>query len=315
MKKIVYEAYGTPDNFKLVDWPLPNVEDEDLLIRVHASSVNPIDWKLSNGYLQAFFPLQFPACPCFDLSGVVVKVGSKVSSFKVGDEVYADAGRKQGCLAQFASVKQDLVAKKPSNMSFQQAAALPLVALTSYQCLVNVGHMTKGSKVLILGGSGGTGYVAVQIAKYLGAHVTVTSSTRNFDFVKGLGPDEVIDYNKSSWVEVLAGKDYDLIYDTVGEKGAYGKAHKVLKEGATFVTIATGKNPQDPEEAVSDKKNKFVQYLKVSNGKELEILREMAEKGALTAIIDSTFDLAHSADAFKLSIAGKAVGKISITVA
>jgi NADPH:quinone reductase-like Zn-dependent oxidoreductase len=312
MKKIIFEAYGQPDNLKLVDSPLPTLEDDDVLVEVHGSSVNPVDWKLSMGYLQQIMPLQLPHSCGFDLAGVVVKVGPKVTSFKVGDEVYSDVGRRNSAMAQYAAVKESFCSLKPKNLSFIEAAALPLVALTSYQAIVTVGGIQPGKsqKVLILGGAGGTGYTAIQIAKHLGAHVTTTASTRNVEFVKKLGADRVIDYTKEKWQDEQ-GAQYDLLYDTIGEKGAWTNAHKVLKQGAPFVTIAGAKETND---ATLDEKNKFVFWVKQSSGKDLEAIKGFVEKGAVTSIIDKEFDLAQTPDAFRHSIAGKAVGKIVIKI-
>jgi len=316
MKKIIFEAYGPPDNLKLVEAPVPVPADGELLIQIHASSINPIDWKLSSGYLQAFFPLPLPHSPGFDLAGVVVKVGSNVKSFKVGDEVYGDAGLKNSALAEYITLKEELVAHKPKNLSFAEAAVLPLVALTSYQCLVNVGGINQapGKKVLILGGSGGTGYVAIQIAKHFGSYVTTTVSSRNVQFAQKLGADKVINYNTDNWADVLAGQEYDLIYDTVGDKGAWGRAHRVLKEGATFVTIAARKNPEDKEEAISEQKNKFVSYIKKSNGQDLATIAALVEKGAVTSIIDKQFTLDQTSEAYKQSMSGTTIGKVSVKI-
>jgi len=312
MKKITFEAYGQPDNLKFVDAPLPTLEDDEVLLEVHGSSVNPVDWKVSCGYLAQVIPLQLPHNCGFDAAGVVVKAGPKVTAFKVGDEVYSDVGMRNGAMAQYCAVKENLCSHKPKNLSFIEAAALPLVALTSYQAIVTVGGIQHGKsqKVLILGGAGGTGYTAIQIAKELGAHVTTTASTRNVEFVKKLGADRVIDYSKEKWQDEQ-GAQYDLLYDTIGEKGAWANAHKVLKQGAPFVTIAGGKDSTD---TTLDEKNKFIWMMKQSSGKDLEVIKGFVEKGAVTSIIDKEFDLAHTADAFRHSMAGKAVGKIVIKI-
>jgi len=280
--------------------------------------VNPIDWKICVGYVKGFINLTFPYVLGYDLSGVIVAVGSAVERegrLHVGQAVWADAGTR-GAYATHVVVSTKYVAPKPSKISHLQAATLPLVALTAYQSFQAAG-LTAGHKVLVLGASGGVGFVAVYIAKALGFSVTATCSEKNVAFVTSLGADRVVDYTKESWSEVLKGDGseeakYDAIFDTVGDKNAWARAPAVLKRGHTFVAVAGNKGEDGVEDQGQSYTYKFV--VCNSNYQDLAKIGELVETGAIHAHIDSVFPLEEVAQAFVKSQAGKVVGKIAIKV-
>lgn len=322
MRAVVLSDYaGAKEGFdktkfevQQVDEPEP--EDGQAVVKVMASSVNPVDWKLTSGSMRMYMPLTFPATIGYDCSGVVTKVGPGVENVKVGDEVWGDVMLQRrsvvtgGAYGEMVVAKASQFALKPKNLSFEQAGVFPLVGLTSVQALKRL-EVKEGSKVLILGASGGTGMVGVQIAKAWGATVYTTCSTRNLEFVKTLNADEVIDYTKQNWGEVLKGKDLDAVYDCTGEPEAFEKAIEVLKEGGNFVSLHWT--------ASEDKWRKGIKPARFSKDSDspadLDVLKGLCEEGKLTLPIEVSFPLEQVADAFELSMKGKAVGKIGIKVA
>jgi len=281
---------------------------------VAGSSVNPVDWKISTAESQ-MMPLNMSYPLGFDCSGVVTAVGPGVTSLKVGDAVWADVvertpnGLKLGAYAEYVVTKENKVALKPTTLSYEEAAVLPLVGLTALQGLRD-GKIGAGSSVLILGGSSAVGICAIQIAKFLGAAtVYATCSGKNTDFVKGLGADEVIDYSQHDWSTVLKGKNIDGAFDTVGEKDAATRAVEVLKDAGTITTIA-GAAPKDLPRGITAN---FI--LTNSNSvDDLNSLKKMVEEEKLALKVAQTFPLTGVADAFKVSMEGRTVGKLSIKV-
>src|SRR3954465_13862476 len=214
MKALVFKRYGKPDQIALAEIPRPTPKPNEILVQVHAAGLNPIDNMIPKGTFKPILRFQLPATLGSDLAGVVVEVGSRVTRFKPGDAVFAsifDLGT--GALAEFALVPEDAAALKPPNLDFVQAASIPMVGLTSWQALKERARLKPGQKVFIPAGSGGIGTFAIQLAKYLGARVATTTSTANIDLVRSLGADEVIDYKKQEFEEVL--RDYDAVLGTV----------------------------------------------------------------------------------------------------
>ena len=212
MRAMQYVGYGDPTQLRMTDVPVPKPAPEELLVRVIASSVNPVDWKLYNGSLRYLVPMKFPAIPGFDIAGEVVGVGKHVERFKTGDRVYASLDNKSGgAAAEYASVGAQAAAPLPKAMGYQQAALIPLAGLTALQALRDKGRLRFGQRCLIVGAAGGVGHLAVQIGKALGAHVTGVCSTANVALVKKLGADHVIDYTKQSDFQGDGG--YDVLLD------------------------------------------------------------------------------------------------------
>jgi NADPH:quinone reductase-like Zn-dependent oxidoreductase len=214
MKALVFKRYGGADHIALADTFRPVPKADEVLVEIHAACLNPIDYAIPKGTFKPILRFQLPATLGSDLAGVVVEIGSRVTRFKPGDAVFAsifDLG--SGALAEFALVPEGAAALKPPNLDFVQAASIPMVGLTSWQALKERAHLKPGNKVFIPAGSGGIGTFAIQLAKYLGAKVGTTTSTGNVDLVRSLGADEVIDYKKQEFEDVL--RDYDAVLGTV----------------------------------------------------------------------------------------------------
>ncbi|MET7367394.1 NADP-dependent oxidoreductase [Streptomyces sp. NPDC005566] len=236
MKAFMIERYGDMAGVRAGDVPDPQAGVEDILVRIHAASINPLDLRLRDGAFKAILPYRLPLILGNDLAGVVVEVGSAVTRFAVGDEVYARPDKNRiGTFAELIAVHQDDVAAKPATLTMEEAASLPLVALTSWQALVERAQVQPGQKVLIHGGSGGVGTIAVQLARHLGAHVAATASTAKVELVKELGADVVVDYRKQAFETVLDG--YDVVLDTLGGE-TLKKSLQVLKPGGKVISVA-----------------------------------------------------------------------------
>jgi len=241
MKAFVVERYGDADTVRAGDVPDPQVGDDDVLVRIRAASVNPLDLKTRGGDLKAILPYRVPFVLGNDLAGEVVAVGASVTRFAVGDEVYARPDKNRiGTFAELIGIHQDDVAAKPTTLTMEEAASIPLVGLTSWQALVERANLQPGQKVLVHAGSGGVGTIAIQLAKHLGASVATTTSTANIDLVRGLGADVVIDYKKQAFETIL--HDYDVVLDTLGGE-TLDKSLQVLKPGGKVISIA---GPPDP---------------------------------------------------------------------
>ena len=200
MKAFIVDRYGNNDGVRAGEMPDPEVRDDDVLVQIHAASVNPLDLKIRGGNLKLILPYRLPFVLGNDLAGVVVRVGSRVRRFKRGDEVYARPDQDRiGAFAEFISIKEDAVASKPKELTMEEAASIPLVGLTAWQALIERANLKAGQKVLVHAGSGGVGTFAIQLAKHVGALVATTTSTANLDWVKRLGANVVIDYRKDDF--------------------------------------------------------------------------------------------------------------------
>lgn len=234
MKAAYISRYGNIDDVQLDEQSQPPLTADAVLVKVHAASINPLDLRVLEGEFKAILPVKFPFILGNDFAGTVVEVGSKVTQFKAGDEVYAKTDLN-GAFAEYTVVQQSSLALKPQNISMEQAAALPLVALTSWQALVEIAKVKAGQKVLIHAGSGGVGSIAIQLAKSLGATVATTTSAKNSGWVKELGADIIIDYKTMDFEQEL--KDYDVVLDTQGGK-TLEKSLNVLKRGGRLISIS-----------------------------------------------------------------------------
>ncbi|EHO49881.1 GroES-like protein [Lentilactobacillus kisonensis F0435] len=235
MKAAVINRYGQlmPE---ITDVAIPQVGDQDILVKIMAASVNPIDLKTQAGQLRMLLHYQMPLILGNDFAGVVTKVGVGVSGFQIGDQVYGRVPKDRiGTFAEYIAVDEDAVALKPTNLTFEQAAAIPLVGLTSYQALIDIMQIKPNNKVLIQAGSGGIGTFAIQLAKLKGAFIATTTSAKNSDFVRQLGADQVIDYHQENFAEVL--RDYDDVFDTLGGE-AVAEAFKIVKPGGRIVSLS-----------------------------------------------------------------------------
>ncbi|MCX7592208.1 MAG: NAD(P)-dependent alcohol dehydrogenase [Fischerella sp.] len=313
MKAVVIHQYGSADVLQYEDVAPPKIKPDQLLVKVHATCVNPIDWKIRKGMLKILTGNKFPMILGYDLAGEVVEVGANVTRFKIGDQVYATLSPLSGgAYAEFAAVPEKLAALKPTNMSYTEAACVPLAGLTALQALRDQGQIQPGKAVLINGASGGVGIFAVQIAKVLGAEVTGVCSTKNLDLVKSLGADRAIDYTQQDFTQDTV--QYDIIFDAVGKR-SFSDCKKVLKPNGVYVTtLPTPENllQRILTTFIPGKKAKFV--FELPNAQDLVYLKELIEAGKIRTVIDRTYPLQELAVAHAYSEDGHAVGKIAIAV-
>lgn len=306
MRAVAYQNYNS--NIEIIEVEKPKLQDKSVLVEVHAAGINPIDNILHAGYLQQMLELSFPHIMGYDVSGIVVEVGKDVRSVKVGDEVFARPNQEDaGSIAEFARIHENELAIKPKNMSHIYAASVPLAGLTAWQALVTKGNINRGDKVLIHAGSGGVGTLAIQIAKYFGAEVTTTTSSKNKDLVKSLGADLVIDYTTQSFENELS--NYDLVIDAIGGD-TLTKSFKVLKKGGRLVSI----KGQDTENLAKEYGVNFEWFFMSPDGEMLTEIASLISQGTIKTVIDSTYSMKQAPEAFELLAKGRAKGKIVITM-
>jgi alcohol dehydrogenase len=322
-------GYGEAAGFlRLNRIPRPQPKAGELLVRVVATSLNPIDFKLLRGNLRRLQPMKFPRTLGFDAAGVIETVGDAVADYKIGDEVFLRASRETiGTFAEFTAQPAQFVARKPKNIDMQAAASLPLVALTTVQALVDRAHATAGQRILIHAGSGGLGSFAVQYAKHLGLIVDTTTSLRNSVWVKSLGADTVICYDREDYRKL--GPVYDIVFDTLGGEHTVD-SFGVLKPGGVLVSVA---GPPDRDMAArfgrnfilrflmwlmtrkvyaeaEKKKARYFRFLTESNGRQLADIGALVDAGTIRPIIDREFEFEQCVQAFEYLQAGRAKGKV-----
>jgi 2-desacetyl-2-hydroxyethyl bacteriochlorophyllide A dehydrogenase len=312
MKAVIIDRYGSPDVLKYVDIEPPSLKSDRVLVKVRASSVNPLDWKLRQGMLKVLSGNNFPLILGFDVAGDVVKVGANVK-LQPGDAVYACLNSLPGgAYAEYVSVAESLLCPKPNNITYEEAAAVPLAAMTALQALRDLGKLKAGQAILINGASGGVGTFAVQIAKNEGASVTAVCSTSNLELVRGLGADRVIDYTQEDFTQKA--EKYDIIFDAVSKR-SFSECQKSLKPQGVYITLLpsldiffngflTFFSP--------GKKAKFLPFMR-ANQDDLTILKGLIEAGKLRVVIDRTYPLSEVAAAHRYSETGRAKGKVVIS--
>src|SRR5713226_1731982 len=242
MKAFIVDRYGKKDGARIGAMPDPELRQNDVLVQVHAAGVNLLDSKIRNGEFKLILPYRLPLIFGNDVAGVVVRVGSRVRRFKPGDQVYARPPQDRiGSFAELISMNEDAVAIMPKKLTMEEAASIPLVALTAWQALVEMANLKKGQKVFIHAGSGGVGTIAIQLAKHLGTTVATTTSTTNLDLVRSLGADIAIDYKTTDFAKVL--RDYDVVLNSLGTD-TLNKSLEVLKPGGKLISIS---GPPDPD--------------------------------------------------------------------
>ncbi len=308
MKAIRIHEFGNADVLKLEDIPVPTPAADEVLIKVYATSVNPIDWKMRNGGYKGKFTVHLPLTPGWDVSGVIEQAGEDVKNLRKGDEVYSRPDpTRDGTYAEYVVVKAAQVALKPKSIPHDQAAAVPLAGLTAWQGLFQHGQLQPGQKVLIHGGSGGVGTFAIQFAKWKGAYVIATASGKNLDFVKSLGADKAIDYKDEKFEDII--KHIDLVFDTQGGD-TQKRSLEVLKPGGRLITTLM---PQYKAEAEA-KSIHMEGYMAQSDPKDLEQIAKLVDDGKIKPYISHTFMLAEAKDAQEMGEHGHAKGKIVIKV-
>jgi NADPH:quinone reductase-like Zn-dependent oxidoreductase len=306
MKAATMSNYNAAIDITEVDKPA--LKDDSVLIKVHAASLNPIDNILRSGVMKDAMPLAFPHVLGFDVAGEVVEVGKDVENFNVGDAVFARPSQEDaGAIAEFARVKESELALTPANLSYTQAACVPLAGLTAWQALLTKGNLKKGDKVLIHAGSGGVGTFAIQIAKHVGAYVATTVSTKNIEVVKTLGADKVIDYTAQQFEDEIS--DYDLVFDMIGGD-TLDRSFKVLKKGGTMISI----KGQDGAGLAEKHDVHFETLWMTPDGAMLAELGALLSEGIVKPVIDDTFGMDEADAAYAQLAKGHAVGKVVIEV-
>ncbi|EJX8084930.1 NADP-dependent oxidoreductase [Enterococcus faecalis] len=332
MKAALIHKYGQKE-LSIEEVLLPTIHDNDVLVKIIAASINPIDLKTKDGKVKMLLNYQMPLILGSDFAGIVVSVGKNVQNFRMGDAVYGRVPKNRvGTFAEYIAVDQAAVAMKPKNLTFEEAAAIPLVGLTSYQALHDIMNVQPGQKVLIQAGSGGIGTIAIQLAKLAGAYVATTTSSRNKEWVQALGADEVIDYRTQNFEEVLS--DYDYVFDTMGGT-ILEKAFSVVKPQGKVVTLSGIPNERFAKEyglplwkqwafkIATRKIHRLEQDTDVSyhflfmrpDGEQLALLTEFIEQGKLQPIIDRVIPFSQIQEAVDYSLTGRAQGKIVVKIA
>ena len=332
MKAFTISRYSKTDALQLTDMPVPIVLDNDVLVEIQAASVNLLDSKIKSGEFKALLAYKLPLVLGHDVAGVVVKVGANVRRFKVGDEVYArPADYRVGTFAEFIAIHENDVARKPNNVSMEEAASIPLVGLTAWQALVEKTHLKKGQKVFIQAGSGGVGTFAIQLAKYLGATVATTASAANADWLKGLGADVVVDYKTQDFETLLS--NYDVVLNSQDTKTLH-KSLSTLKAGGQLISISGPPDAQFATEAGlpwfmkgvmrllsykirKEAKQRQINYAFLfmkAQGKQLEKITELIETRVILPVVDKVFSFDKTNEALAYVESGRAKGKVVIKV-
>lgn len=329
MKAFVVTHYG-PDGLEAADVPAPGVGPRDVLVDIRAASINPLDKMVRNGEFKQLLKYKRPFVLGHDLAGVITKVGADVRGLEVGDEVYArPRDLRIGAFAEQIAIDAEDVALKPRSLSFEEAAAVPLVALAAWQALVDVADVQPGQKVLVHAGAGGLGSTVIQVARHLGAHVATTAHTKDVDRVRALGADEVIDYTRQDFTQVVSG--YDVVLDSLGA-ASLDKSLTVLKPGGLAISVV---GPPDPAFAaqlgqpllkpvmalLSRKVRRRARRLGVrysfffmrASGAQLASLAALYDAGTLRPVLDRTFPFDRTLDAMAHVEQGKANGKVVVT--
>ncbi|PSL31055.1 NADPH:quinone reductase-like Zn-dependent oxidoreductase [Planomicrobium soli] len=310
MKAIVIEQYGGIEELKELELERPVINDDQVLLEIHATSINPIDWKLREGYLKEMLPFEFPIILGWDAAGVIAERGKNVTKFEVGDRVFTrPLTTRQGTYAEYVPVEEYLLAKMPETMSFEEGAAIPLTGLTAWEGLVEIAGVKEGDKVLVHAGAGGVGTFAIQIAKSFGAFVATTASEKNAELLESLGADQVIDYKNEDFSEVLS--DFDIVLDTMGGE-IRTKSFGILKSKGKLVSII-----EPPSEGEEKKYDVEIGYLFLEpDGAKLQKLADLYESGKLKAVIGETFDFTEKGlkNAHKLSETHHAQGKLVVRI-
>ncbi len=319
-KSAVIRQYGDPNVLQIEDIDLPQIKTDQMLVKVYATSINPIEWKMRQGAIKLLTGNKFPIVLGFDVSGEVVEVGSQITRFKPGDLIYACLDQpKGGAYTEYAVVSEKVAALKPTYMTHEQAAAVPLAAMTALQALRDQGQLKAEQRVLINGASGGVGTYAIQIAKVLGASEVVgVCSGTNLERVKSLGADRVIDYNEQDFAQQDFTPDqakYDLVFDVVGNR-SLADCKSVLQPWGRYVTTQPYPNNYFQSFLTSLLPGqRYKVILMKTNGNDLAYLTEQIESGRIQSVIDRTYPLSEIAEAHAYSETERAVGKIVIAIA
>ncbi|MDQ3064661.1 MAG: NADP-dependent oxidoreductase [bacterium] len=310
MKAVQINEYGDTSVLNIVEIAKPTISENQILVEVYASSLNPFDSVIRAGNMKETIPLQLPVTLGGDVSGIVAEVGTSVAGIRIGDKIYGQANvvaGNSGAFAEFAATSAGQVAKIPEGLDFKQAASLPLVGVSAWQGIVQHINLKSGQKIFIHGGAGGIGTVAIQIAKHIGAYVATSATADGLEYVKQLGADEVIDYKSQEFTEVL--RDYDAVFELAGG-GEFDKTLNILKRGGVAVSMIAHANEAKVEElgVVA-----ITQATKVT-AEALDALSELVSAGVISPHVDKVFSLDQIREAFEARESGAVLGKIVIEV-
>ncbi|POY38697.1 NADPH:quinone oxidoreductase [Flavobacterium alvei] len=333
MKAFIVKKYSKKEKLHLTDVNTPTVNENQVLVQIHSAGLNLLDSLIRNGEFKIFLPYKAPFINGHDMAGTVIKVGSGVKKYKVGDEVYSRVGdHRIGTFAEQIAVNETDLALKPKNISMEEAASIPLVGLTSWQALVEIANLKKGQKVFIQAGSGGVGTFAIQLAKHLGAFVATTTSSANTALVKSLGADLIIDYKTQDFATIL--KDYDMVLHSNREAKILENSLKILKPGGTLVSLTGPPTPEFAKEiglawpfrilmgllsgSVRRKAKKlgvnFNFLFMRAQGSQLQQITQLIESGVIKPIIDKVFPFEKTNDAMTYVESGRTKGKVVVKV-
>ena len=308
MKAVRVHEYGGPEALQYEEAPRPQPGAGEVLIRVHAAGVNPVDRAVRQGLFKERLKYTMPFIPGWDVSGVVEALGSGVSRLKAGDAVYGRTDlARDGSYAEYMAARESELALKPKSIDHVTAAAIPLAGLTAWQALFDNAGLTAGQTVLIHGAAGGVGHFAVQLAKIRGARVIGTASQRNHEFLRSLGADQVIDYNTTRFEDVV--HNVDVVLDTITGETA-DRSYQVLKKGGIYVSILRPPSPEEAAEFGVRTGHTFVQ----ANVAQLDEIAKLVDSGKLKAAVEKVFPLAEAAAAHDLNATGHTRGKIVLRV-
>ncbi|HDR8486478.1 TPA: NADP-dependent oxidoreductase [Bacillus cereus] len=331
MKAMIIDRYGKVP-MRMAEVPTPEIKEYEVLAEIHAASINPIDFKIRDGKVKMLLKYEMPLILGNDFAGVITKVGSKVTRFKVGDEIYARPRKnKIGTFAEYIAIHEDDIALKPKNLSFEEAASIPLVGLTSYQALHDIMQLQKGQKILIHAGSGGVGTFAIQLAKIMGATVTTTASEAGANLVTSLGADEIINYKTEKFEDIL--KNYDAVFDTIGG-ATLEKSFNIIKSRGNIVSVSGMPNARFGKEfgsgffktllfslaskkltALEKKHNAQYSFLFMKpSGDQLRTIANYIEAEKIKPVIDRVFPFEDAQKAMEYSESGRAKGKIIVKI-
>lgn len=305
MKAVRIHTFGGPDVLRLEEVPKPEPKPDEVLVRVYAASVNPVDWKIREGHLGK---IPLPSITGSDFSGEIEALGAGVTDFRVGEDVFGVIADDSGSYAEYAIAPLSKVTEKPPGLDHLEAAALPIASLTAWQALFDSANLQSGQKVLIHAAAGGVGHMAVQFAKWKEAHVIGTASGEHFEFVRQIGADEVIDYKKVKFDEVV--KDADVVFDTIGGD-TQERSWKVLKKGGVLVSIVA---PPSKEAAAAHGVRGVFLISNAERKDELAFIAELVASGRVKVHIDTILPLSEARKAQELSQHGHVKGKIVLRV-
>lgn len=330
MKAFIIEKYSKKADLILADMPLPALKDNDILVEVHAAGINLLDSKIKSGEFKLILPYKLPLILGHDVAGVVKAVGKNVRKFKTGDQIYARVSdHRIGTFAEFIAIDQKDAAFKPEKLSMEEAASIPLVGLTAWQVLVEKAKISRGQKVFIQAGSGGVGTIAIQLAKYLGAEVATTASSKSFDLLKGLGADRIIDYKNSDFENLLS--NYDVVLNSQDQK-TLEKSLRVLRSGGKLISISGPPTPDFAKEigapwfvkiiltlissGIRKKaKSKNVDYSFLfmrAEGEQLGKIAALIDAGIIKPVVDKVFPFEKTLEALSYVESGRAKGKVVV---